>query len=80
MVKLTEDPSDPVLSYINANFILNPYTGNQKEFIASQGSIEKSIENFWRIAWDEGVSTIVMLCGFQEYGRIACLIYWSDTE
>lgn len=79
-VKLSGEPAESLSTYINANYIMNPYTGKQKEFIATQGPIEVSVENFWRMAWEEGTTTIVMLCGFQEYGRMACHVYWPDSE
>ena len=61
----------------------NPYTSeeNQKRvFIASQGPIPVSFNNFWRMVWQENVETIVMLCGINENGRIMCDVYWPENE
>jgi protein tyrosine phosphatase len=71
MVSLQTESKNPGDSYINANYIANPYTGEQKYFIATQGPIPQSMANFWQMVWLEHISAVVMLCGLQEHGRVA---------
>lgn len=70
MVSLQSTSANPVDSYINANYIANPYTGQKKEMIATQGPIPKSMNNFWAMVWAESISVIIMLCGLEEHGRV----------
>jgi protein tyrosine phosphatase len=66
-----QGPSDHLAdNYINANYIANPFNGEKKYFIATQGPIPKSMNNFWRMIWNEAVTVVVMLCGLQEHGRV----------
>ena len=39
-----------------------------KEFIATQGPRPKSIDDFWRLVWQEKSSNIVMLTQLKEQG------------
>lgn len=76
---LLEGPEEPV-TYINANFISNPYTGDRKVFIATQGPVPRSFNNFWRMVWQEKVNKVVMLCSFTEGERSACDKYWPENH
>ena len=70
MVSLQSNSPNPVDSYINANYIANPYNGEKNVFIATQGPIPASMNNFWTMVWNEMISVIVMLCGLEEHGRV----------
>ena len=86
MVSLQSISSNPVDDYINANFIANPYTGEKNVFIATQGPIPASINNFWQMVWNQAITVIVMLCGLEEHGRVvsshqvSCHVYWPDNN
>lgn len=71
MVSLQSASPNPIDSYINANYVANPYTGEKNVFIATQGPIPASMNNFWQMVWNETISIIVMLCGLEEHGRVA---------
>uniref|UniRef100_A0A8D0GVF1 protein-tyrosine-phosphatase n=1 Tax=Sphenodon punctatus TaxID=8508 RepID=A0A8D0GVF1_SPHPU len=58
---------EPHSDYINANFI--PGYSSPQEFIATQGPLKKTLEDFWRLVWEQHVCTIVMLTVGMENGR-----------
>jgi protein tyrosine phosphatase len=64
--RVTLDGPEEPSTYINANYISNPYTGARKVFIATQGPVPRSFNNFWRMVWQERVDKVVMLCSFTE--------------
>lgn len=51
-------------NYINANHIRSAKQRNN--FIATQGPLDTTCLNFWRMVWQEKVSLIVMLCPLKE--------------
>ncbi|KAM6217313.1 receptor-type tyrosine-protein phosphatase V-like [Rhynchocyon petersi] len=73
-VRLTQLEGTIHSDYINANFIPG-YTHSQ-EFIATQGPLKKTLEDFWRLVWEQQVHIIVMLTVGMENGRVLCEHYW----
>ena len=62
--------------YINASWIHIP---NYRSFIATQGPLESTIEDFWVMCFDYDVKIIVMLCKLDEDYKEKCANYW-DTN
>lgn len=80
-VKLKVDNKnfDPnVDRYMNANLIRSAKL--RPLFIATQGPLDNTIQNFWKMIWQEKVSLIVMLCPLQEGDKIKCTQYWPTTS
>ena len=77
-MKLPARSDDPIDGYINANYI-NSSRGD-KIFIAAQGPLPQTRENFWRMVVQEKVNLIVMLTGLKENGKIKCDQYWPSSE
>uniref|UniRef100_A0A8C7E9H7 protein-tyrosine-phosphatase n=1 Tax=Nothoprocta perdicaria TaxID=30464 RepID=A0A8C7E9H7_NOTPE len=77
-VKLSQLGEDPHSDYINANFM--PGYTSQQEFIATQGPLKKTIEDFWRLVWEQNVRNIVMLTVCMENGRVLCDHYWPSES
>ncbi|KAM6458141.1 receptor-type tyrosine-protein phosphatase V-like isoform 3-T3 [Liasis olivaceus] len=77
-VKLTLLDGQPHSDYINANFV--PGYNSPQEFIATQGPLKKTLDDFWRLVWEQNICTIVMLTVGMENGRVLCEYYWpTDT-
>ncbi|XP_016315198.1 receptor-type tyrosine-protein phosphatase eta-like, partial [Sinocyclocheilus anshuiensis] len=66
----------PFDDYINANYI--PGYNSRKEFIAAQGPLPVTVNEFWRMVWEKNGYTIVMLTKCNEMGRVKCEKYWPS--
>ncbi|XP_060070342.1 receptor-type tyrosine-protein phosphatase gamma-like [Ylistrum balloti] len=64
--------------YINANYIED--TKGVKAYIATQGPKETTLEDFWRMAWQNESGKIVMLANLVELGKKKCCNYWARND
>uniref|UniRef100_H2XJH7 protein-tyrosine-phosphatase n=1 Tax=Ciona intestinalis TaxID=7719 RepID=H2XJH7_CIOIN len=73
-VFLKETAENP--DYINANYI-NGYS-QERKFIATQGPLDRTTGDFWRMVWEQECLVIVMLTNVVESGKTKCAKYWPD--
>uniref|UniRef100_A0AAX7UVM8 protein-tyrosine-phosphatase n=1 Tax=Astatotilapia calliptera TaxID=8154 RepID=A0AAX7UVM8_ASTCA len=75
--------------YINANYVdVSTHTsqrhqrkGQPNHYIATQGPMQETVFDFWRMVWQENTAAIVMVTNLVEVGRVKCCKYWpDDTE
>ncbi|TQS38269.1 hypothetical protein Golomagni_01230 [Golovinomyces magnicellulatus] len=73
-VKLLSRPAG-ACDYVNASHI--KASKSNKRYIASQGPLPATFEDFWSVIWDHDVRVIVMLTAESENGQLKCHNYWS---
>nr|XP_061802964.1 tyrosine-protein phosphatase non-receptor type 11b [Nerophis lumbriciformis] len=79
------DPDVPGSDYINANYIRGSQDdGRQLEddkfFIATQGCLQNTVSDFWKMVHQENTHVIVMTTKEMERGRNKCVRYWPNLH
>lgn len=77
-VKLSNVDDDPCSDYINASYI--PGNSFRREYIATQGPLPGTKDDFWKMAWEQNVHNIVMVTQCVEKGRVKCDHYWPADQ
>ncbi|KAA8564653.1 hypothetical protein EYC84_011562 [Monilinia fructicola] len=70
--------AEGMCDYVNASHI--KASRSNKRYIASQGPLPATFEDFWSVIWDQDVRVIVMLTAEAEGGQLKCHSYWSSHE
>uniref|UniRef100_A0A673C3Q7 Tyrosine-protein phosphatase non-receptor type n=1 Tax=Sphaeramia orbicularis TaxID=375764 RepID=A0A673C3Q7_9TELE len=60
--------------YINASHIT--VSGQEWSYIATQGPLQHTCQDFWQMVWEQGVSIIAMVTAEEESGREKSFRYW----
>ncbi|XP_063779576.1 receptor-type tyrosine-protein phosphatase mu isoform X14 [Pseudophryne corroboree] len=78
-VRLQSIEDESSSDYINGNYIDGYHRPNH--YIATQGPMQETAYDFWRMVWHENTASIVMVTNLVEVGRVKCCKYWpDDTE
>ncbi|KAM9312776.1 receptor-type tyrosine-protein phosphatase R [Gastrophryne carolinensis] len=70
--------NDALSTYINANFIRG-YGGAERTFIATQGPMINTVNDFWQMVFQEDVPVIVMITKLKEKNE-KCVLYWPEKR
>ena len=70
---------NPCSTYINADYV-HGYDGTPGWYIATQGPLPGTVEDFWRMVWEQDTRAIVMTTRLSEQGRVKCEPYWAAPE
>ncbi|KAI0217926.1 Tyrosine-protein phosphatase non-receptor type 11 [Lamellibrachia satsuma] len=75
------DPNVPGSDYINANIITNRELPEcKRKYIATQGCLQTTVTDFWRMIWQQNSRIIVMTTKLVERGKNKCVKYWPDEQ
>ncbi|XP_030846458.1 tyrosine-protein phosphatase non-receptor type 4 isoform X4 [Strongylocentrotus purpuratus] len=68
--------------YINANTINMDIPGFDlvNKYVAAQGPLPNTVNDFWYMVWEQRSTLIVMLTTNVERGRVKCHKYWPDLD
>lgn len=77
-VRLVSMNEEEGTDYINANYI--PGYNSPQEYIATQGPLPETRNDFWKMVLQQKSQIIVMLTQCNEKRRVKCDHYWPFTE
>ncbi|KAM4861601.1 receptor-type tyrosine-protein phosphatase C isoform 2-T2 [Thomomys bottae] len=77
-VELSEVNGDAGSNYINASYIDG--FKEPRKYIAAQGPRDETVEDFWRMIWEQKATVIVMVTRCEEGNRNKCAEYWPSME
>ncbi|KAF7972561.1 hypothetical protein HWV62_17678 [Athelia sp. TMB] len=63
--------------YVNASYV-QPL-GTSRRYIATQGPLPATFNDFWTLCWEQNVHVIVMLTREIEGAMVKCGNYWTDS-
>ncbi|XP_066601849.1 receptor-type tyrosine-protein phosphatase kappa isoform X2 [Prorops nasuta] len=68
----------PDTDYINASYVDSLLKPNA--YIVTQGPMENTVTEFWRMVWQEKASCIVMLTKTFDFIKVMCVQYWPASK
>ncbi|XP_077988559.1 uncharacterized protein LOC144443060 [Glandiceps talaboti] len=78
-VQLTYRIGEDNSEYINANFVKG-YDYQRKAYIATQAPMENTVNDFWRMVWEQQSQVILMLTDIKESKLKKCFQYWPSVK
>ncbi|XP_030061671.1 receptor-type tyrosine-protein phosphatase C isoform X2 [Microcaecilia unicolor] len=77
-VPLSEISGEPGSDYINASYIDG--FKEPRKYIAAQGPKDETVDDFWKMIWEQKATIIVMVTRCEEGNRNKCAEYWPTVE
>ncbi|XP_054837625.1 receptor-type tyrosine-protein phosphatase C isoform X2 [Eublepharis macularius] len=77
-VELSSLIGDPGSDYINASHIDG--FKEPRKYIAAQGPKDETMDDFWRMIWEQKATIVVMVTRCEEGNRNKCAKYWPSME
>ncbi|PVG00710.1 hypothetical protein CPB86DRAFT_782253 [Serendipita vermifera] len=75
-VRLSQPAGGGGSDYVNASYVQSLVSS--RRYIATQGPMDSTYDDFWSICWDQKVPIIVMLTREVESSLVKCGKYWKD--
>ena len=66
-------------TYINASYVTGEASSSGSHYIATQGCLEGTADDFWSMVWQERTLVIILLTELVERGRNKCWRYWPES-
>uniref|UniRef100_A0A915AN35 Tyrosine-protein phosphatase non-receptor type 9 n=1 Tax=Parascaris univalens TaxID=6257 RepID=A0A915AN35_PARUN len=66
----------PEVDYIHANYVKTTLCKLDNKYICTQGPMDTTVNDFWRMVWQEKPRSIIMLCKLTEGGKPKCAQYF----
>ena len=65
-----------------SNFLFSPqgYDNEERAYIATQGPLAHTLEDFWQLVLSRRAPAVVMITKLRENGRIKCAGYLPETR
>jgi protein tyrosine phosphatase len=74
------DPEIVGSDYINANYISGEVPGSEKRYVATQGCLPGTVNDFWKMVWQEKTKVIVMTTNEVERGRVSLFFMFVPCQ
>lgn len=78
-VMLSDNANDVASTYINANYIRSFNGRRAREYIATQGPLPSTCNQFIRMLWEQSTAVVVMLTELVDENKEKCDRYWPST-
>lgn len=82
-IKLAPRADEPGSDYINANQVVDPTPpshGDTNHYICAQAPLQNTLNDFWRMVWEQEVCMIVVLMRLAENGKVKGHRYWPKRS
>ncbi|XP_069400429.1 receptor-type tyrosine-protein phosphatase C isoform X1 [Ovis canadensis] len=77
-VELSDINGDAGSNYINASYIDG--FKEPRKYIAAQGPRDETVDDFWRMIWEQKATVIVMVTKCEEGNKNKCAEYWPSMD